>query len=84
MYFFVTLPQEIYVLTDKFSSLKVRPNPVPYVIFRITCLHFSTMGFRTNSQSGKGHFYKSWRSYISTVCMAQEVDLYTTFTLTDD
>jgi len=80
----MTLPQEIYVLTDQFSSLKVRLSPVPYVIFRITRPHISTMGFRTNSQSGKGHFYKSWRSYISTVCLAQEVDLHTTFTLTYD
>jgi len=83
MYFFVTLPQEIYVFPDQFSSLNIPLNPVPYVVFCITSLHLSTMDFRTNSQSGKRHFYKSWRSYISTVCLAQEVGLHNIFTLTD-
>jgi hypothetical protein len=80
----VTLPQEIYVLSDQFSSLKVRLNFVPYVIFASQLCTSQQWVLEQPHSPLRGNFIKVRKSHISNVCLAQEVDLHTIATLTDD
>lgn len=76
MYFFVALPQEIYVLTDQFFSLKVLFNPVPYVIFASQfCTSQQLVLEQTHSPVG-GIFIKVG-DLISAPCVWYRKSIYT-------